>query len=390
MHDDVSRLDRHITELKSLSSELGESYEELSLLYKLSGNMMLKQPPEQFLTNACGDLQQVVDLSWMALLLVDEPRLEGLRGELFRAGPVHPDAGTLKVIGHELMQRLGDNPESMVVDDTQSFGIKQLATIADDLLVVPLRSERQQLGILFGSGKLDGTTLSSVDSKLCDSLANSLTIFLENRMLYDDMQAMFMGTLHALTSAIDAKDSYTHGHSERVALISRQLAEATGLDEHTCDRVYIAGLVHDIGKIGVPESVLCKPGKLTDEEFALIKMHPEIGGRILQDIRQMEDLLPGVLYHHERWDGRGYPHKLAGHDIPLFGRLIGLADAFDAMSSDRTYRRAMQIDDVLEEVRRCAGAQFDPELAELFVSLDFEPFFQLIQKHEVNKVPPSV
>lgn len=387
MHRDQSQLDRRAQEISSLSSELAESYEELSLLYKLSSNMIVDQPPEQFLTDACGELQQVVGLGWMALLLIDEPRLESLRGKVFRAGPTDQDPETLTRIGRALMEQFDERPEPMVIDQTHSFDVPGLDRLADNLLIVPLRSEKQTLGILFGGDKVDGTGLSSVDSKLCDSLASSLAIFLENRMLYDDMQAMFMGTLRALTAAIDAKDSYTHGHSERVALMSRRLAEACGLSEHTCERVYIAGLVHDVGKIGVPESVLCKPGKLTDEEFESIKMHPEIGGHILQDIRQMGDLLPGVLHHHERWDGRGYPHKLAGDGIPLFGRLIGLADAFDAMSSDRTYRKAMDLDDVLSEVRRCAGTQFDPDLVEVFVTLDFEPFFELIERHERDKRP---
>jgi len=249
---------------------------------------------------------------------------------------------------------------------------------------VPLRTQGKPIGVLIGGDKLDGSELTSVDSKLCDSLASTLAIFLENRMLYEDMHAMFLGTLHALTSAIDAKDSYTHGHTERVAMLARMLGEKIGLDRETVERLYISGLVHDVGKIGVPEAVLCKPGKLTDDEFELIKMHPEIGGRILQDIRQMQDLLPGVLYHHERWDGRGYPSRLAGRDIPLFGRLIGLADAFDAMSSTRTYRSAMDLNEVLSEIRRCAGAQFDPELAEAFLDLDFTPFFELIEKHQAQ------
>ena len=193
------------------------------------------------------------------------------------------------------------------------------------LLVVPLHAGQQPLGVLYGGDKLDGSQIDSRDSKLCESLAASLAIFIENTMLYDDVQGMFVGTLHALTSAIDAKDSYTRGHSERVAMMSRTLAEAAGFDADCCERVYLSGLVHDVGKIGVPEVVLCKPGKLTDAEFGLIKQHPSIGANILRDIRQMRDLVPGVLHHHERWDGRGYPDKLRGEDIPLFGRIIGLA-----------------------------------------------------------------
>jgi HD-GYP domain-containing protein (c-di-GMP phosphodiesterase class II) len=291
----------------------------------------------------------------------------------------------LQTIGAELFKRYGEASEPTVIDDLNEIRIDHIAQCGDNMLVVPLRTAGRSLGVLYGGDKLDGSGLTSVDSKLCNSLANTLAIFVENRMLYEDMHAMFLGTLHALTSAIDAKDSYTHGHTERVAKLSRMLAEAWGLDKETVERVYISGLVHDVGKIGVPESVLCKPGKLTDDEFALIKMHPEIGARILQDIRQMEDLLPGVMHHHERWDGNGYPHKLGGYDIPLFGRLIGLADAFDAMISTRTYRSAMSLEAVLEEIRRCAGTQFDPELAEVFLQLDFGPFFELLEKHQHEK-----
>jgi HD-GYP domain-containing protein (c-di-GMP phosphodiesterase class II) len=151
------------------------------------------------------------------------------------------------------------------------------------------------------------------------------------------------------------------------------------------ERVRIAGLVHDIGKIGVPEEVLRKPGKLTDEEFEMMKAHPAIGHHILQDIPQLADVLPGVLHHHERYDGRGYPHGLAGEDIPLMARIIALADSFDAMSSTRTYRAAMSRETVLTEIRRCAGAQFDPELAERFVKLDFRAYDEAAARHKSER-----
>ncbi|MFA9476884.1 HD-GYP domain-containing protein [Phycisphaerales bacterium AB-hyl4] len=390
MQRDLGELERRDRELEGMSQELADSYEELSLLYKLSSSMTVNQSPRTFLTDACSDLQQVAGLRWMTLQLIDhEPRLESFAGELFRAGPLNADTKTIKNIGRHLMRRMGDQINPVVVDDTTSLNIAGLDSLSQSLLMVPLHSDGRLLGLLLGGDKLDGTHLGSIDSKLCSSLANSLSIFLDNMMLYDDMQSMFMGTLHALTAAIDAKDSYTHGHSERVAQMSRALARAAGLDEAACERVYVAGLVHDVGKIGVPESVLCKPGRLTEEEFGLIKRHPEIGARILQDIRQMSDLIPGVLYHHERWDGRGYPHGLKGEGIPLFGRLIGLADAFDAMSSDRTYRRGMAMDEVLKEMHRCSGSQFDPELVKLFVKLDFGPYFQMIKRHQNEEVRKS-
>jgi HD-GYP domain-containing protein (c-di-GMP phosphodiesterase class II) len=386
MQQDAGEIERRHGELQNLSSELSESYEELSLLYKLSTNMTVDQQPEQFLQQACVELQEVTGLRWLTLQLTeDEPRLEDLAGKVVTAGDTECDQTTLHELGRNVFKQFGTLMDPTVIDDVRSLEMPSLPAGADNLLVVPLRTPSRSLGVLFGGDKLDGTSLTSVDSKLCKSLANTLAIFVENRMLYEDMQAMFLGTLHALTSAIDAKDSYTHGHTERVANLTHMLAEQAGFDSETVERVYISGLLHDVGKIGVPESVLCKPGKLTDDEFDLIKMHPQIGARILQDIRHMEDLLPGVLYHHERWDGRGYPHGLAGEDIPLYGRLIGLADAFDAMTSTRTYRQAMSLEDVLVEIRRCAGTQFDPDLAEIFLSLDFTPFFDLLKKHQEEK-----
>jgi len=384
MHDDAIELERRMAEIQSMSGELAESYEELSLVYKLSMNMTVDQSPEAFLVEACDELQEVTTLSWLALQLTEtDPRMEDLRGRLITAGQAG-DTGRLRRVAAVLLDRYADASQPVIIDDTSAVGLPEVVEVASHMLVVPLRIDGRVLGLMFGGDKLDGSHISSVDSKLCDSLAHSLSIFLENMMLYEDVQAMFMGALRALTAAIDAKDSYTHGHSERVAILSRQLAEAAGLDAHTVERVYVSGLMHDVGKIGVPEAVLTKPGKLTDAEFDQIKLHPEIGARIIGDIRQMQDLIPGVLHHHERWDGRGYPYRLAGEAIPPFGRIIGLADAFDAMSSNRTYRAARPRPQVLDEIRKCAGSQFDPELAPVFVGMDFEPYAEMLDRHALD------
>jgi HD-GYP domain-containing protein (c-di-GMP phosphodiesterase class II) len=153
------------------------------------------------------------------------------------------------------------------------------------------------------------------------------------------------------------------------------------LDRQLVEQYRIGGMVHDVGKIGVPEAVLCKPGRLTEDEFAQIKRHPEIGHRILKDIPALAGVLPGVLWHHERWDGGGYPHQLAGQKIPLIARVLALADTFDAMSSTRSYRPALPRKRVLEEIRAGAGTQFDPELVPLFVSLDFADFDLALESH---------
>ena len=380
---DAVELDKRSQDVASLSGELAHSYEELSLLYKLSSSMTVSRPPGDFLRDACLELQLVSGMRWSAMVLADdEPRLGALSGRVFTAGQPRVDEATIERVGLSLLHGQHELEQPWMMNEPATQGPPGIAQLGSRVLAVAMRGEGSRLGLLLAGDKLDGSMLTSVDSKLCDSLAATLAIFLRNTILFADTQSMFVGTLRALTSAIDAKDSYTHGHSERVALVASLLSDAAGLDAESRRRVHLSGLVHDVGKIGVPEAVLSKPGKLTDEEFEQIKLHPEIGARILQDIRQMHDLIPGVLYHHERWDGRGYPHGLAGRDIPLFGRVIGLADAFDAMSSTRTYRRSLSRDQVLAEVRRCRNSQFDPELADLFVNLDFTRFDELIAQHQ--------
>ena len=196
---------------------------------------------------------------------------------------------------------------------------------------------------------------------------------------------MFVGTIRALSASIDAKDRYTQGHSERVSLMGFRLALAFGMSPEEAERVRIAGLVHDVGKIGVPEAVLRKPGRLTDKEFDQIKRHPVIGHTILKDIGQLADVLPGVLYHHERWDGRGYPEGLAGENIPFMGRVLAVADAFDAMSSNRSYRSALPREKVIREIGDGAGTQFDPDLARVFVTLDLSEYDAMVARHETRE-----
>jgi putative nucleotidyltransferase with HDIG domain len=380
LSEDDGQLERRNEELAQMTAELGESYEELNLLYRFSSSGTVDQSPDTFLEHACEELCQVAGLTWMALRLInDDPRLSHLAGRLITCGPTQTDDRTLKQL-IDLVWRKHHDVEATVFVNSAEVGVPGIETVANELLVVKLAIDDKPLGLLVGGDKIDGSHITTVDTKLCSSLAHTLAMFLSNMMLYEDVQAMFVGSLQALTSAIDAKDSYTHGHSGRVAALSRSLATSAGLDDALVERIYIAGLVHDIGKIGVPESVLQKPGRLTAEEFDQIKQHPEIGARILRDIRQMQDIIPAVLFHHERWDGKGYPYGLGADDIPLFGRVICLADSFDAMCSTRTYRAAMDQDQVRKEIRSCAGSHFDPDLVEPFLRMDFGPYHQLNER----------
>ena len=173
----------------------------------------------------------------------------------------------------------------------------------------------------------------------------------------------------ALSQTIDAKDKYTKGHSNRVAKYSRMLAEALGEDEKTQENIYYVALLHDIGKIGVPNAIINKPGKLTDEEYEIIKTHPVIGSDILKTISSMPEISIGARSHHERYDGKGYPDGLAGEEIPWIARIIGVADAYDAMTSNRSYRQYLPQDVVKAEILKCRGVQFDPKVADAMIKL---------------------
>ncbi len=379
--EDLREISRSEEALGSFSAQLGEAYEEIALLYKLGRSMNELAQPAKFVRLHCDELHATLSFAWTAAWFVAEARDAGaMASRCIASGEPPCGRDALRAHVTRLMQSLPDDRAS--VDTAASDAEGLLGTLGPNLLVHPFRREGRLVGALLAGDKQDDESgVSSADMKLLDAAGAYLTILLENSTLYQDQHAMFLGTLRALTSSIDAKDPYTRGHSERVAFLAQRLAQAAGLDESAAERVWICGLVHDVGKIGVPEAVLRKPGSLTDEEFRLIQAHPEIGHRILKDIPQLADVLPGVLHHHERWDGRGYPGGVRGEDIPRLARLIALADSFDAMSSDRTYRGAMPRDRALEEIVRCAGAQFDPALTPLFVGLDFSGFDDMVRRH---------
>jgi HD-GYP domain-containing protein (c-di-GMP phosphodiesterase class II) len=183
---------------------------------------------------------------------------------------------------------------------------------------------------------------------------------------YRDLKELLVGLTRALTAAIDAKDAYTFGHSERVVRIAVELGRELNLPDDELSDIYLAGLLHDIGKIGIRDAVLCKPGPLTPEEFQHLKEHPTIGYKILADVRAIHHLLPGVLHHHERYDGKGYPQGLAGEAIALLARILAVADSYDAMSTDRPDRKALPVEQIESILERGAGTQWDARIIQAF------------------------
>lgn len=359
---------------RSMGEQLAASYEEIHLLHTLAGNMAVGGDPSAYLGLVARQLVATLSCGFVSVFLREPLAWANGEGPVV-AGDAAPDRAALAAFARGRLAA-ADGPALVETGDP---------TLPGPLLACPVRRESRTLGILVAGGLPAAT---NVELKLAEAAADHLAIHLENASLYRDLDAMFLGTLEALTAAIDAKDAYTRGHSQRVAFLARELAAALGLPEATVKQVRIAGLVHDIGKIGVPESTLRKSGRLDDAEFEQVKRHPEIGWRILKDIPQMRGMLDGVLAHHERWDGRGYPHGLSGESIPLLGRIIALADTFDAMSSNRTYRLGRDRATVLEEIRRNAGTQFDPRLVEAFLALDLSGFDRLLSAHLAGAEEP--
>ena len=186
---------------------------------------------------------------------------------------------------------------------------------------------------------------------------------------HKDLQELFTGLVRAMVNALDAKSQWTKGHSLRVAMYAEEIAKAIGLEEDEIQNIRLAGLLHDIGKIGTYDYLLDKPSKLSDEEYEIVKKHPEQGEAILEDIKQLRDILPIIRHHHERIDGRGYPDGLKGDDIPVGARILHVADTFDAIMADRPYRPSPGLEFAMSELVKFAGRQFDPRVSETFLGL---------------------
>ena len=372
--------------LEQVGRELAETWEEINLLYSITDKMTVEARPHRFAAQACQELLQTLPYRWVAAYIDRESSGEG---RLIVSGDAPRDRSSLRSVLAAIAGRPGI--EGPLMSGTLAGDDPELDALGVAGIAHPIGRDGEVVGLLVAGDKVGpDETPSSVDIKLLSAASAHIAIHLENAGLFDDMNTMFLGMLEAIASSIDAKDRYTCGHSRRVALLTRQLAEAAGFDSATVNRMHIAGLVHDVGKIGVREAVLCKNGKLTDSEYGEVRRHPEIGWNILKDIPNFDDILDGVRFHHERWDGGGYPAARKGTEIPMPARLIALADAFDAMCSTRTYRAAMDRDQVLREITEGSGTQFDPDLVPLFIKLDFSEWEALIELHRDSEPEDSL
>jgi HD-GYP domain-containing protein (c-di-GMP phosphodiesterase class II) len=402
---------RSAEQMDMVSSELAQTYEELVLLYKISTNMEIVEPDANFLQMACDSLTEIVSVEGIAVLqertIDEQTRFVLVAG----AGVIDIDERMTSLLYNRLKEEMNKSKEALLDSEVDAPFRFDWPKNIRNIIVVPLCGrekagfpERRRdlagadrnhhvgprqfgtgrvIGLLVAINRLDKPDFDSTDVKLFTSVASECAVFVENNRLFKELKELFIGSLKALTRSIDAKDRYTRGHSERVAFISKwiaeHLAQAEQLDQGQIHKMYLAGLLHDIGKIGIDEKVLCKTGRLTPRERNRLRMHPSIGANILGGIKQMRDVIPGVLYHHERVDGKGYPTGLKGDQIPLMGKIVGLADCFDAMTSERTYREALSVEEALAEVEKRLGTQFDEKVGGVFVKSDVYHLWDLMQ-----------
>lgn len=352
----------HAQEVEVLSESLGETYEELSFIYRLNEAMNLTASHRTYMQDLAEELRNLIAADTIIVRLLEGDVGGKDRADTIVAGQANlPVDALLEQIDRERLANRG-------------YEIGQLETpgVAGtyQVLATPIARYARQIGLIAAFRVDPQGKFNNIDVTRVSSIAKSVAVILENFRLYDNLRNLFMGTVRALIRSIDAKDPYTCGHSERVATISRRLLLAMGGSDQHAERVYLCGLLHDIGKIGITEEVLHKPGRLTAQEYAMVKQHPPVGGAILEGIGELEDIIPGVLHHHERLDGKGYPAGLSGQNIPLFARVLAVADTFDAMTSERPYRRALSVAVAVEELNRHAGTQFDPVVVEALMGLD--------------------
>ena len=365
-------------ELDALSNSLAQSYEELSLLHRISDRMQITQQPQQFFGELCENLKDVAHAGKIAVLWADRENPDGVIHRVCSTGRPDLDNSDWQLLWHRVRNQVLENGQILLDSNVDGPYAQEWPETIRNLIGLPIRRSEEFMGALIAVNKTDKADFDSLDIKLLSSVANESAVYLDNYYLYMDLQELLLGALRALTNSIDAKDPYTSGHSERVAIISRWLAHRLQLNPLQISNIYLAGLLHDVGKIGIRETVLLKPGRLSELEFEQVRKHPEIGANILSGIKQMQEVTPIVLSHHERFDGLGYPRGLQGENIPLGGRIVMLADSFDTMVSDRTYRRALPATGALAEIRRCSGTQFDPKIAQVFLDSDIDLLLDLL------------
>jgi putative nucleotidyltransferase with HDIG domain len=363
-----------------MSEQIGKQFTRLSAMGRLVQSILEAHDREKIAEIVMSNFRHSVPCQWLGISLAnsDIPLRVTTYYNYASSGLPGGYGQYDSQLSEKEVETLHSTKVSMHVKGTQRFTslLSPLAAEGEgEFLLFPISIKDRFLGLLvlgYRTPPEQAREEIARTRQIADEIANSL----DNVRLIEELNSLNWGTIEALANAVDAKSPWTAGHSERVTMLAMEIGREMGISGRDLDLLHWGGLFHDMGKIGVPEEILDKPGKLTDEEFALIKKHPGKGAEILAPIRSYHEAIPIVAQHHERFDGLGYPQGLSGEDISMGARILAVADVFDALYSDRPYRQGWEINKVISYLEENAGRNFDPEVVKAFLRIDLTTYFE--------------
>lgn len=359
---------RHQERIEKLNRELQRRIREQHIIHQISESIDRMHTSEDIYQGMSALAARYLDSEKTAVLLLDRStnQLLVIAVHGFEEEAIGQSAATL---GQGVLGKVAAEGQPMFGQGENETRLSNFLPVKGPFFVVPINIREEIFGVLLVGEKSGGLPYNGEDMFVARFLCQKAVLSIENIALYESMVANMHSTLGALVSAMEAKDPYTRQHSRRVTNFSVLTAQAMNLSIDQVESLRFAAYLHDIGKIGVKDHILLKDSRLSDQEYEQIKLHPVIGEAIIQamDLTQNERSI--IRHHHERWDGRGYPDQLSGEGIPLLARIVAVADAYDAMTSDRPYRKAKNRDDAVREITRCSGEQFDPKVVEAFLEM---------------------
>ena len=351
-------------EKKALGHETLEKYREITLLYEITEKLAVNHNLKD-VRLVIDEVKRLIKADNISIMMVNEDTglLEIMVASEEESHPKENIKAGQGIAGNILRSGKAEIVNNVLNDPRYVKGSAKVSS----LMCAPLKIKDEVIGVINISSE-GSINYSAQELKLLSAITLQAATAIENARLYDRLKETFHSLVHALAETIEKRDPYTGGHTKRVMNYSLAIGKELGLSDIETENLKLAAILHDIGKIGIRDNILLKSVGLTDEEYAVIKMHTVYGKEVLNHIKNLKDIIPGVLYHHERYDGKGYPEGLKGDEIDIIARIIAVADVFDAMTTDRPYRKALSLGTAIEELEKNAGTQFDPEVVNAFFS----------------------
>ena len=371
-----------IHDLDSVVEEVSLRYEELNFIYGMRDLVRNNRHGNEIFRQTIKMCISTLNIDMAVFFYPDKGiQFQEKKSEIL----FHGQDLLLSKIRNEVYRFIASSKAPLVINKDDDPRREYLWTnVPYKIMAAPIIVDRKVRATLNMLRTEDRPDFSNSDRNICEAVSEQTAIILLNRIMYGELEVFSEEMASTLIEAIDAKDPYTRGHSDRVNIYAVEMGKALNMGEKELKNLYWASLLHDLGKIGVPDRVLGKTGKLNDDEYTLIKAHPQRSYDIMKDVAFLRPCLDGILHHHERYDGRGYPDELAGTNIPFHARIIAVADTFDAITSSRAYRSARTDAQALAEMQRVRGSQLDPEMVDLWGSV-YESQFSSRVKSEPER-----